>query len=387
MKILINFFYSLGIEKIIPDFIKKRLKLLNGEKAISARTMFIINKIADRKSLYPNKLRKSREERINDLIKWLQKYKYINDGYIEYGMDIVGFDQWNKYIDHYVARVDEFKNIPFYKLKGSFAFRPLNAVLSDDKFTFGTYLNGILPKSSPRIYKYFRGGKCLGENGLFEEIQNCLENLPDGKYVCKPTLGQCGRDIFLIEVAEGKFKFNNDKNLEELEKALKKEPYIIQEFVIQHSKMKKLNPSSVNTIRIVTTKFNSKVHLFAAVLRIGVANSLMDNAAAGGTYVGIDYETGKLLKFGHYHNKPMEIKHPVTGVIYEGYKIPFWEESVELVKKMHLYFGKYPSIGWDVAITNNGPQIIENNYDWDFVMLQQVYGGLKSNWEKAKKLP
>ena len=157
MKYFINLLYSLGIEKIIPDLIKKRLKLLNGKKAISARTMFVINKIADRSSLYPDKPRKPREERINDLIKWLQKYKYINDGYIEYGMDIVGFDKWDKYIDHYVARVDEFKNIPFYKLKGSFAFRPLNAVLSDDKFTFGTYLNGILPESSPKIYKYFRG--------------------------------------------------------------------------------------------------------------------------------------------------------------------------------------------------------------------------------------
>lgn len=44
MKYFINLLYSLGIEKIIPDLIKKRLKLLNGKKAISARTMFVINK-------------------------------------------------------------------------------------------------------------------------------------------------------------------------------------------------------------------------------------------------------------------------------------------------------------------------------------------------------
>lgn len=191
----------------------------------------------------------------------------------------------------------------------------------------------------------------------------------------------------MIEVEKGHFRFNNNKNLADLRKALEKEPYIVQEFVIQYSKIQSLNPSSVNTIRIVTTKFNSKVHLFAAVLRIGVTNSLMDNAAAGGTYVGINYKTGELLKYGYYHNKPRETKHPVSGIVYEGYTIPFWEESVELVTKMHLYFGKYPSIGWDVAITHTGPQIIENNYDWDFVMLQQVYGGLKDRWEKAKELP
>ena len=109
MKRIINLLYSIGVEKIIPNFIKNKLKLLNNEKAVSARTMFIINKIADRNSLYPDKARKSRDERINDLIKWLRKYKYINDGYIEYGMDIVGFNKWNQYIDHYLARAEEFK--------------------------------------------------------------------------------------------------------------------------------------------------------------------------------------------------------------------------------------------------------------------------------------
>lgn len=386
MKRIINLLYSIGVEKIIPNFIKNKLKLLNNEKAVSARTMFIINKIADRNSLYPDKARKSRDERINDLIKWLRKYKYINDGYIEYGMDIVGFNKWNQYIDHYLARAEEFKNIPFYKLKGSFAFRPLNAVLSDDKFVFGTYLNAILPFSTPKIYKYFIGGVNLNKNNCFEGIEEGLKELADGKYVCKPTLGQCGRDIFLVEITDGNFKFNNGKNINDLKDALKKEPYIIQEFVVQHDAMKKLNASSVNTIRIVTTKFNSNVHLFVAVLRIGVTDSLMDNAAAGGTYVGIDSKTGKLLKYGYYHNRPMELKHPISNVVYEGYQIPFWNETVEMVKKLHLYFRKYPSIGWDVAITKNGPQIIENNYDWDFVMLQQVYGGLKDKWEAAKHL-
>lgn len=113
MKRIINLLYSIGIEKIIPDFIKNKLKLLNNDKAVSARTMFIINKIADRESLYPDKLRKSRDERIKDLMRWLKKYKFINDGYIEYGMDIVGFNKWDQYVDHYLARTEEFKKVPF----------------------------------------------------------------------------------------------------------------------------------------------------------------------------------------------------------------------------------------------------------------------------------
>ena len=151
--------------------------------------------------------------------------------------------------------------------------------------------------------------------------------------------------------------------------------------------MRLLNPSSVNTIRITTTRFNSEAHLFTAIVRIGVTNSLVDNAAAGGTCVGVDIETGKLMKYGYYHNRPKELLHPVSGIVYEGYQIPFWEEAVKLVKFLHQYFRGYPSIGWDVVITEKGPKIIENNYDWDFGIQQQIFGGLKKRWNDAKKLP
>lgn len=370
------------IENLCPMAVKKIIKSSESNMIVSTRTNLIINKIADRPSLYPDSKRKNRDERIADLFAWLKKYKYINDGYIEYGMDRENFDRWDEYLDHYIARIEEYKNIPFYRLKGSPALRPLYANLSDDKFLFGTYLNSILPGSTPRIYKYFLKGK-LCKN----EVLKDLNNLPNGKFICKPTLGQCGRDIFVIEVENGCIKSESMQNLNKLIEAVKVEPYIVQEFVYQHDDLAKLNKSSVNTIRIVTTKFNNEAHLFGALLRIGVTDSLTDNAAAGGTYVGLDYKSGCLLKYGYYHKKPRELEHPISKVVYEGYKIPYWYESVEMVKKLHKYFRQYPSIGWDVAITNNGPQIIENNYDWDFVIMQQVYGGLKKQWYAMRNMP
>lgn len=175
----------------------------------------------------------------------------------------------------------------------------------------------------------------------------------------------------------------DEKGLKEL---FKKEPYIIQEYLLQHPTMSKLNPSSVNTIRVTTTKFNANPHLFTAIARIGVTNTLVDNAVAGGTCVGVDCETGKLMKYGCYHSKAKETTHPVSGIEYEGYQIPYWSEIVEIVKYLHSYFYGFPSLGWDIAITETGPKIIENNYDWDFGIQQQIFGGLRTRWDEAKKL-
>ncbi len=77
--------------------------------------------------------------------------------------------------------------------------------------------------------------------------------------------------------------------------------------------------------------------------------------------------------------KPDEFKHPVTGVDIVGFQIPYWEESLELVKEAALLHKENRSIGWDVAITNKGPDLIEGNHDWCKLLWQlPVKKGLKS---------
>ena len=232
----------------------------------------------------------------------------------------------------------------------------------------------------------FCGGKTYNEFGEYEDVFSAMEKLPDGKYVCKPVLGQCGRDIIVITVNGGQVVLGENITLSELKVNFEKEDYIVQEFLTQHESMAALNKSSVNTVRITTTRFNENAYLFTAMARIGIGDTLVDNAAAGGTCVGIDLETGKLMKFGCYHDKPKETRHPITGIEYEGFQIPFWEESTQIVKHLHRFYKGFPSLGWDVAITPEGPKIIENNYDWAFGIMQQIHGGLKKRWEQAKSL-
>ena len=55
------------------------------------------------------------------------------------------------------------------------------------------------------------------------------------------------------------------------------------------------------------------------------------------------------------------IVHPVTGVAFKGFQIPFWVETIEMMKKAVPEASYISNIGWDVAITNSGPVIVEAN--------------------------
>ena len=47
------------------------------------------------------------------------------------------------------------------------------------------------------------------------------------------------------------------------------------------------------------------------------------------------------------------------------------------VKKLHGELYGIVTIGWDIAITENGPLVLEGNDNWDFRMFQAYYGGCK----------
>lgn len=57
--------------------------------------------------------------------------------------------------------------------------------------------------------------------------------------------------------------------------------------------------------------------------------------------------------------------HPVTGTSFDGFRLPFWQEAIDLVKTGQQCFPVLPTLGWDIALTKDGPRIIEANSRWD----------------------
>ena len=180
------------------------------------------------------------------------------------------------------------------------------------------------------------------------------------KLIYKPRAMSGGHGIEVFEY--------DDTTIEELYHKLSSMPVgIIEGYVVQHEEMKKLSLNCVNTIRVVTIQTfddvpgveKGKVNFVYAGLRMGQGNSHVDNLHSGGMIAVINMDTGIVetdaVNFANHVFK----EHPDTKVTIKGFKIPYFEEMKKMIEEAGKDIPGY--FGWDVAITENGPIIIEMN--------------------------
>ncbi len=200
--------------------------------------------------------------------------------------------------------------------------------------------------------------------------------------------GGMGNDIIPLMIKKGNIYMNDTLvEVEEFINFIGYDTWIIQERIMnQHPALSKFHANSINTIRIVTVKDGKTIRLLSAFLRIGVNGRHADNQSSGGIVVGVDIKSGTLVKWGLY--KPgfgtKADRHPNTDIVFENYKIPLWDEIIDVVKHAHRLFYGLHSIGWDVCVTDDGIKLIEGNDNWDTIDLQ-FYQGAKDEYLKYFK--
>ncbi len=136
---------------------------------------------------------------------------------------------------------------------------------------------------------------------------------------------------------------------------------IVEDVIVQHPAMAALNPSSTNTLRVVTIINEQGPHVLYAHIRIGNSDRPVDNLHSGGMFSPIDLDTGKIQYPAYDKARNTYTHHPRTGVELQGYQIPYWRETRELCLKAALVVPQMRYVGWDVAITERGPIFVEGN--------------------------
>lgn len=326
-------------------------------------------KVANLPTYFPQKTRKPFITRFIDLIKWFIKYHEINYYYNAYGLDIVGSDPTG-YVDYEISFQRNRDRLNLYGKPNSMAG------LLEDKYLFYKTLNALgLP--TPEVFAFFAGGK------LFDSDMNAIsfDAIADEKdYFFKDAYGLCGNLVKHIN--------NHSEFLEVIKDLPQKGGYVLQRSVVQCAESARLYPHSINTLRVITVmRRGEEPYVLAKFHRAGTSMSgKVDNCAVGGLAVAVkDDGYFKEDGFFKYTYGTSTKVHPDTGVVFKDYKVPMYDEAIELTLKAHKHFYNIHSIGWDIAFTDNGPVIIEGNENWDLGFVQFCDHPMRTEWEYAIK--
>ena len=204
-----------------------------------------------------------------------------------------------------------------------------------------------------------------------------LARMPGG-LVIKPIDGSHGRDVIVIvayDAAHGRLHRadGSELALDQLVAKLDEsaEGWVVQERIVQHPTLAALHPQSVNTARLVTLCSDDGVPaVIAGVLRIGTGDSEVDNTTGGGIVANVDLATGRCGPAISRYRVAEHAVHPQSGEQVAGFELPFWAQVTSEVIRAHRLLPFPRTLGWDVAIEDRGPVILEVNSDYYYNHLQ-----------------
>lgn len=195
--------------------------------------------------------------------------------------------------------------------------------------------------------------------------------------IAKPSSSEQGHGVFEIN------KNNREESLSLLIDS--QSGWIIEEKLVNCEEIAKINPSSLNTLRVVTLiDKNEDVQILAMILRVGQPNSTVDNWGAGGIAYFFDTETGICCQKGYDKQNNLNIYHPGSNIKMVGFELPRFIELREYIVKLAKTYSKARYVGWDIALTPMGFELVEMNFPGGHDMMQAsgvpFYDFIKNNW-------
>jgi len=149
---------------------------------------------------------------------------------------------------------------------------------------------------------------------------------------------------------------------------------MFQQRIEQHPVLSDIFAPAANTLRVVTHIDRNGHHkVLMALCKFGVGEDIIDNDSEG-VIANLDLQSGVLgpvlKRYGPYRAE----QHPDSGAPITGVKVPFWREALELAVAAHRVIPYPRHLGWDIAITPQGPLVIEMNAFLSFPVNQKVCG-------------
>lgn len=214
-----------------------------------------------------------------------------------------------------------------------------------------------------------------------KEIIACI-NDSNRKIFLKEAGANGGFGIFVLKKVNGDFVINGEKaDFKQLYDKLEKDKYyVVQKGIIQTRQLSSINETSVNTLRIVAIKEGDVMKLKTCNLRMGRSGKEVDNNGQKGMGVQVDIKDGSLAETATARiGGGTFYKHPDSNVIFKGFKIDKWDEVFEKTEEIASKLIDFKNVGLDVALTDDGPILVEFNFRYGIEQQQVVFGGVRTS--------
>ena len=164
------------------------------------------------------------------------------------------------------------------------------------------------------------------------------------RIIAKPEYGVRGEGVRIVE---------SPKQVEDLMELISGGAHFILEEIVENAGfLNRMNPSSLNTFRVVTVVGRDRrPEIVSIALKIGGKGSCVDNFHGGGMAYPVNVDTNIIDGAGFNGKRERSIFNKVTG-------------------ELMLYY-----VGWDIAMTPGGFEVIEGNLS-PGGDISQINGGL-----------
>lgn len=226
------------------------------------------------------------------------------------------------------------------------------------------------------------------------------EELPSS-VIIKPRDGNMGRDVHVLTVRDGSFNSaesirNTTTRLRDLEAT--DSEWLIEERLYCHPEIEALSGTrAISSVRLFTVvRENGQADIMDGYFRIIASNSCTDNiskpdgSGLTGNIVAIpNLQTGIIetawMPNEHGVGYHWITHHPGTGLPVQGFALPDWNSIRNIVGQAALAFLPLVTVGWDIALTQHGPVLIEGNERYQHLSFGENNRRLREALENASR--
>ena len=175
-----------------------------------------------------------------------------------------------------------------------------------------------------------------------------------GKLVVKPIAGLAGNGLRILDAYDRLSDIYD-------ELCAAGEAVIVEAYIEQTGALHDINPSSMNTLRVLTLRDGDQIRVLSAILRAGGEGALIDNLHAGGIGYSVHPETGRVYRGISMTGRTTAV-HPSSGIRVTDTIVPRWAEVCRFCTDVHLHAPHgLEYIGWDVCVCEDALYMIEGN--------------------------